>query len=202
MQREVRPLADSTPPGHFAHAATGGASDSGPDQQTLAPPQDLSDTPMSGPLSNPRDIEPVSYAQPAGAPPRVVRGAYASTTQLNRARSTAPAQLPPDSRTRPITSGSGPADHGATYGYDAGYAWLQGQLEYSQATKQWKLRYVPIDGPTDRYGGSVVLAPTQALDGHKPGDFVSIKGQLTGSRTSQGTFSPLYQVTSVERLSD
>ena len=105
---------------------------------------------------------------------------------------------------RPGTSAAarGPADHGATYGFDSNYAWLQGQLEYSDATKQWKLRYVPINGPTDRYGGSVVLAATPALAGYKAGDFVSVKGQVANGSPAQGSFAPLYQVSAVDRLSD
>ncbi|MDZ7617026.1 MAG: hypothetical protein U1E05_08480, partial [Patescibacteria group bacterium] len=42
------------------------------------------------------------------------------------------------------------------YGFDPSYAWLRGRLEYSQVDRRWKLRYIPVDGNTDQYGGSVV----------------------------------------------
>ena len=104
MDREVRPLADSTRPGQFAHAASGGTNDSAPEQQGVEPPQDLSDTPMAAPLRNSRDtrdIEPVSYAQPQGPPPRMVRGAYASTAPgRKRAPRTRPQRLLTAARAR------------------------------------------------------------------------------------------------------
>ena len=204
MQRELRPLAESARAGSLADAAReapqGAAA--APSEHGLEPAQGLSQTPMPSPLRNPRDtkgVEPVSYSAPAGASPRTARGPYApSGTSGNGSVITAERQ----GRAPPITSGSGPADRGATYGFDGNYSWLQGQLEYSAATKQWKLRYIPIDGPTDRYGGSVVLAATPALAGYKAGDFVSVKGKVDGTRTSQGTFAPTYQVTAVDRLSD
>ena len=90
-------------------------------------------------------------------PPRIIQGAYAAVDSPNGTARPASASA--------VVSGKGPSDRGATYGYDANYAWLQGQLEYSDATKQWKLRYVPVSGPTDKYGGSVVLAPSPALAG-------------------------------------
>lgn len=86
---------------------------------------------------------------------------------------------------------------GGRYGYDPEYRWLQGQLEYSQIDRSWKLRYIPIDGHTDRFGGSVVLdAPS--LDDYQPGDFVTVEGAVAGG-TSAGGFAPLYRTASIER---
>jgi hypothetical protein len=208
MQREIRPLAESARAGLLADAAGDGANDNGaaPGQIVIEPLNRIKETPMASPLRGARDtraIEPVSYTAPQGAPPRTIRGPYASAGKPGSApRATTPAAAGQAAATTPLTSGSGPADRGATYGYDGNYAWLQGQLEYSQAAKQWKLRYIPIDGPTDQYGGSVVLAGTPALNGSRAGDFVSVKGQLDSGRTSQGSFAPQYRVTNVDRLSD
>ena len=196
MQQEVRPLAESARAGTLAAAAGDGAGEGAtPGQMSVEPVNKINDSAMSPPLRGANDaaIQPVSYNAPPGAPPRVVRGAYTTTNGAASGQTTA---------TRPITSGAGPADRGATYGYDANYAWLQGQLEYTQATRQWKLRYIPLDGMTDKYGGSVVLAPSPALNGMKAGAFVSVKGQIAANPAGQGSYAPLYQVTSVDRLSD
>jgi hypothetical protein len=203
MQQEVRPLAESARAGLLADAAGDGANDNGaaPGRMGIEPLNKMKDS-ATPTLGGVRTIEPVSYAAPPGAPPRAVRGTYASAGKPGSVPRGGDAAAASPAAARPVASGSGPADRGATYGYDGNYAWLQGQLEYSQATKQWKLRYIPIDGPTDQYGGSVVLSGTPALNGSRAGDYVSVKGQLDSGRTSQGSYAPLYRVTSVDRLSD
>jgi hypothetical protein len=199
MQRELRPLGETARAGVLGYAATDTPQDEGltPGEQGLDPADKLTKTPMAAPLQGPRDtraIEPVSYTVPEGAPARTTTGAYASLTPANNVTlSRVPAAA---------ASGSGPADRGATYGFDSSYAWLQGQLEYSAATKQWKVRYVPINGPTDRYGGSVVLSSTPALTGFKAGDFVSVKGRFAGTTPAPNSYAPLYQVSAVDRLTD
>ncbi len=86
------------------------------------------------------------------------------------------------------------------YGFDPSYAWLRGKLEYSQVDRRWKLRYIPLDGPTDEYGGSVVIANEAALAGCERSDFVAVRGRVTRSHSGHG-FAPLYEVTALERLS-
>jgi hypothetical protein len=62
------------------------------------------------------------------------------------------------------------------YDHSDNYGWLRGQLEYSPDASQWKLRYLPIDGPADRFDGSVILEGE--LPGHyRAGDFVVVEGQ-------------------------
>jgi len=86
----------------------------------------------------------------------------------------------------------------AQYGYARDYHELRGRLEYSQSQRQWKLRYIPIDGQTDRFGGSVIL-PADSLDERlQPGDFVTIKGQLADPSSTDSTFAPLYKPASVQ----
>jgi len=85
------------------------------------------------------------------------------------------------------------------YGHDPAYAWLRGKLEYSQIDSRWKLRYIPIDGKTDKYGGSVVLADPALLGGCERGDFVEINGRLGGQDPKNG-FAPTYHATGVKRL--
>jgi hypothetical protein len=103
---------------------------------------------------------------------------------------TQPAAVPPGSSasTRP------------EYAFTPDYTALSGRLEYSRTSKQWKLRYIPIDGKTDAYGGSVVLPNSPELAAFKSGDRVAVRGRLAGG-PSAGSFSPLYQLEHVERMS-
>ncbi len=96
---------------------------------------------------------------------------------------------------QPVEQFAAPVSH---YGADPSYAWLRGKLEYSQVDHRWKLRYIPVQGNTDQYGGSVVIANEAALAGCERGEFVTVRGQITGSG-EQG-FAPLYEVTALERL--
>ena len=85
-----------------------------------------------------------------------------------------------------------------TYGYDPAYGWLRGRLEYSASQQQWKLRYIPIDGATDQFGGSVVLADGAATQGLRAGDFVTAQGRVVGPSQPGRGFSPRYEVASIE----
>ncbi|HEV3138342.1 MAG TPA: hypothetical protein VGZ26_10570, partial [Pirellulales bacterium] len=95
---------------------------------------------------------------------------------------------------KPQTAG----DAGADYAFAPDYAWLRGRLEYSQTSHQWKLRYIPIDGQTDQFGGSVVLPNSPALEAFKPGDRVAVRGSLAAQGSGSGSFSPLYKFDQVE----
>lgn len=96
---------------------------------------------------------------------------------------------------RPTDDGSG-----VHYGYARDYRWLRGQLEYSPAGDEWKLRYIPIDGDTDGYGGSVVLAG-ELPRSFRPGDFVVAQGFPDDDGSGRG-FAPLYQMRGIERQSE
>ena len=86
------------------------------------------------------------------------------------------------------------------YAHSPGYKKLNGQLEYSLADRRWKLRYIPIDGDTDSYGGSVVLAGTVPQE-FQAGDFVTVEGSLAGD-AAPGEFAPAYQFDKIEPLAD
>jgi hypothetical protein len=94
---------------------------------------------------------------------------------------------------RPVTGGR--------YGHDPRYTWLKGRLERSQVDGRWKLRYIPIDGATDRYGGSVVLDGSQTAD-LKPHDFVVVRGQLAAGPQVAGSYAPVYNIEQIEPLDD
>jgi hypothetical protein len=88
------------------------------------------------------------------------------------------------------------------YAFDPEYAWLQGRLEYSRASEEWKLRYIPIDGETDEFGGSVVLSNPEQLGDLAAGDFVRVRGGLL-ERKSEGTsFAPMFRIDQIQPLAD
>ena len=82
--------------------------------------------------------------------------------------------------------------------HQADYSRLSGQLEYSASTKSWKLRYIPLDGTTDDFGGSVSLSEASNLAGFEHGQFVTVYGGLGPKDGSSRTFSPLYNVQRIE----
>jgi len=109
-----------------------------------------------------------------------------------------------DSDPRPVDSSETPGastgtSTGAAYGHDADYRWLRGKLEYSQIDRCWKLRYIPVDSATDKFGGSVVLDDPSKLSGLERGDFVEVQGSV-GSAAEKGVYAPTYDVAKIRRL--
>jgi hypothetical protein len=101
------------------------------------------------------------------------------------------------------TTGGTPAAESAPragYGYDPEYHWLRGKLEYSQIDRRWKLRYIPVEGDTDQFGGSVVLPDAKVLAGCERGDFIEVRGQVDQQNTKNG-YAPTYKVVEVKGLS-
>jgi len=94
---------------------------------------------------------------------------------------------------------SSDAEEVGPYGYDPAYRWLKGRLEYSPTIRRWKLRYIPITGRTDQYGGSVMLEDSPALADVRPGDAAMIQGQIVGD-SEPGGFAPLYRADRVSKL--
>jgi len=81
------------------------------------------------------------------------------------------------------------------FGFAPGYEWLRGQLQLSSATGQWTLRYVPIQGSVDPFGGNLTIANPQVLSNLQPGDFVLLRGRLDGTEVG----APIYTVSVVQR---
>ncbi len=114
-----------------------------------------------------------------------------SATSSTGAQGVAATQVSAAASATPNTTAPG-------YGYDEKYQRLQGKLEFSPSQQRWKLRYIPIDGETDTYGGSVVLPEIDKLQGFAAGDLVVVQGRLNTSRAATDGFSPPYLI---ERLS-
>jgi hypothetical protein len=137
---------------------------------------------------------------------------------------TSPATVPATPRGSSRASSSSASGDGgvvsfsptARYGHDPEHQWLKGRLEYSAVDHRWKLRYIPIDGRTDEYGGSVVLIPIDGrtdeyggsvvlddasrLSGFERGDFVEVHGQINSQGSDDRGYAPLYKVAQIKRL--
>jgi len=87
------------------------------------------------------------------------------------------------------------------YAYDPDYRWLKGRLEYSHIDRRWKLRYIPIDGTTDQFGGSVVLSNPSLLSGYERGEFVEVHGALGNAADDNDRgYAPEYEIRQIRRL--
>jgi hypothetical protein len=158
---------------------------------------------------------------PVGSPPTVLRitatapslslksslPADAKSTQADLAFSSEPAPQNSATLVKPnvapavVRASFQPADGAAPsadYAHSADYQTLRGKLEYSASLRQWKLRYIPIDGRTDAYGGSVILPESSDLSTFKSGDLVEVRGSLPAARISYG-FAPHYTPSSIKR---
>jgi hypothetical protein len=88
----------------------------------------------------------------------------------------------------------------AYYAHDPAYQWLRGRLEYSQVEKHWKLRYIPLDGTMDDFGGSVIIANPAVLAGLERGEWVEVRGKPGHADRTGRSYAPEYEVVDVKRL--
>jgi hypothetical protein len=186
-----------------ASAADRGSTTSGDPREPRRLPQedeaiDIMDLPPSGSRSANKRVRPTvertSYRRDERSQ-QDVQDAYALQGDADNedVRSSASRQAPTvEPPGKPVSTSY------ASYGHDPDYAWLKGQLEYSNIDRRWKLRYIPIDGKTDEHGGSVVLPESPLLDSFQPGDFIAVQGALAGKATSG--YAPLYDLSRVKRL--
>ena len=98
----------------------------------------------------------------------------------------------------PVVSKKGFADK---VGHELDYKSITGQLCYIHADGGlWVLRYASVDSD-DRFGGSVVLAPTVSMRNYREGDVVTVHGDLVSeARASRSLGAPLYRPASVEMV--
>jgi hypothetical protein len=78
---------------------------------------------------------------------------------------------------------------------------VTGQLVYLHAGGGvWVIRYSPLD-KGDRYGGSVVLAPSVNMDNFREGDVVSVEGEIIDEgRGSRHAGGPLFRADFIEMI--
>jgi len=130
------------------------------------------------------------------AAPLTIQSIAASSQDTAKPSSNARQDAAP-STDRPAPTSTPAEVPGATYGYDPDYKTLRGKLEYSVATRRWKLVYLAPDGPIDEYGGSVVLPDPAQLNGFEAGDFVTVQGTFTPPTSGSG--APMFAIQRIKR---
>ena len=149
-------------------------------------------------IAEPGEIRKASYAAPVAS--SFPSGGTSQLRSLPSSSTSEPAQLAPTAgSTMPVPQSTPTSDSLPRYAHAADYTSLRGRLEYSASSRQWKLRYIPIDGDTDKFGGSVVLSNATALQGYKTGEFVAARGIISSTTSGTHSFSPNYELSRVER---
>ena len=85
------------------------------------------------------------------------------------------------------------------FGFDPQYQWLRGQLEYDPTNQQWHLRYSSQGGPSDQFGGRLLIANPMVLGNLQPGDHVQVQGQLGSQSAGPNSMVPVYNLSVVQR---
>jgi hypothetical protein len=110
--------------------------------------------------------------------------------------------LPPPETAQPATQLPAVAEkHQDKIGHEDDYSWITGQLYYVRADGgRWVLRYGRID-EVDRFGGSVVLAPTVEMRNFREGDVVCVFGQvMSDGPATRALGGPLYRANSISMV--
>jgi hypothetical protein len=147
--------------------------------------------------------EPARF-QPANGVVEIGQLPPARTSKVTNASYTAPQGNPRSRSIYAVAQQKSPstnADQAASdsvFGYDPQYRWLKGRLEYSEIERRWKLRYIPIDGATDDNGGSVVLREGTDLGDLRPGDYVTLYGEVGEREASSKGYAPVYHADRIE----
>jgi hypothetical protein len=165
------PQSGSLTPGILLAAAT---------MPSSTPPTPSANGAATAQLAAPLTIQPIAASAQDAAKPLANSRQDADLSTNHSAPASTPAEVP-----------------GATYGYDPDYKTLRGKLEYSVATRRWKLVYLAPDGPIDEYGGSVVLPDPAQLNGFEAGDFVSVQGTFTPPTSGSG--APMFAIQRIKR---
>ena len=188
----IQPRSAATAGGSLGSDA-GGAASVGDEPRRLVLPQRMIDI---------MDLPPPGSTHSRQSASRNGRGAVrlvSATSELGGASGA----RSPTSTSGSARSGDKPRDSfssRASYGYDPEYRWLRGRLEYSEIDRRWKLRYIPIDGATDEFGGSVVLSDASQLSGYERGQFVEVHGTLGHPPEDDDRgYAPEFQVHAIKR---
>jgi hypothetical protein len=150
------------------------------------------------------DIDDLPPATPNGQPQTSYRPStiqlVSGIEEIGENGDGPPSREPPSGLSR--QTAAVPSSSDSRYGYDPQYGWLRGRLEFSESDRRWKLRYIPIDGVTDNFGGSAILIDTPHLSGYERGDYVEASGKLLLASPDQRGYAPKYEVSQLKRLAN
>jgi hypothetical protein len=144
--------------------------------------------------------QPQPFASPyavVGAPQAQAPGAIAQTAPppLAAPQGAAEEQEPaPKQPAQPVAE-----EDQDKVGHDADYTWITGRLSFVRSDGgRWVLRYGALD-EVDRFGGSVVLAPTVEMRNFREGDLVCVHGQVLEQRAAR-LGGAVYRVTNINMV--
>ena len=179
----VKPPPNATPPA----ASTATAS------TTTAPPPHVAPAKVTSP---PAGAQPPTPAVPHATP--IDPTAPLQWSRGNPAPTVAPTVATTPATGQNVTVRREPVHHNpprmARYGHAKDYTSLRGQLEYAASNRVWKIRYIPIHGQQDAYGGQFVLTDRSKLEAFQAGDYVTIEGAIVAANaaTDNTGSGPLY----------
>lgn len=134
-------------------------------------------TPVTAPVAPAKALQPVTYQ---GVPPSqlapAANNSIVSTTVI------------PSSRPNRIS-----ADLVGKVGRETDYSWITGQLRIEDG--QYAIHYATPE-VVDTHNGSLALTSDRDLRGFQDGDFVSVRGQISGNANGRAT----YRVTNIDRM--
>jgi hypothetical protein len=166
-------------------------------------PPSVASTPVpASPVPSPTlGFQPVTIQEQAEAPPTVQMAPEQPAQPLAQISAPQPPReqpLPPPAQ-RLVTSL--PEGDRSKVGHEHDYSWITGYLYYVHSHGgRWVLRYAALD-QLDRYGGSVVLAPTVEMRSYREGDLVTVRGEvLQDSRALPDLGGPFYRAQIIEMV--
>ncbi|HYO23534.1 MAG TPA: hypothetical protein VEQ85_01140 [Lacipirellulaceae bacterium] len=154
-------------------------------------------------LAGAREVTPAEYLSTGSSPPSSFPALASpdgfrpqgAVRQASLEQRPAGAFQPPSITREGVARGG----EGAQFAAGENFASLRGQLEYWPTTGGWSLRYLEEGAPADSLGGRVMIENPQVLANLQPGEMVSVRGQLFGKPSAEGTMTPTYRVSGVER---
>ncbi|HEV3257639.1 MAG TPA: hypothetical protein VG013_12205 [Gemmataceae bacterium] len=85
-------------------------------------------------------------------------------------------------------------------GHEQDYSWVTGRLVRVASGGRWEIRYAG-PGEVDRYGGSLVLAPSGELTKFHDGDLVCLHGKVVGHGPAlRAAAGSVYQAASIDLI--
>lgn len=162
------------------------------DENDPAAPQYATSEPAR--FQSPDNVVEIGQLPPARTS-AVKNATYSTTPSEPRSRS-----IYAVARRNTPSAGADRAASDSVFGYDPQYRWLKGRLEYSEIERRWKLRYIPIDGATDDNGGSVVLREDIDMGDLRPGDYVTLYGEIGEREEDSKGYAPVYYAERIEPI--
>ena len=85
------------------------------------------------------------------------------------------------------------------FGHDPQYRWIQGTVDFDDASNTWSVMYDDHPDDKDQLGGDLTLADHPKLRTLRPGDVVRFEGMIS-DQEEDARQKPVYRITSIKKL--